>query len=201
MQFHGGHLSWWLFRFTDADDMDVVAVFLVNPNSGLYPMYKCSATASSCAVALFDPAHRASEFSKATVTWAYGTQQFEVRCLPKHNLKLLALRAVIAWPLLMSLVVIFFSIIVYLVSKRMQAIEKDVTLMEKMNEDLKVAKLAAEAADKAKSNFLATVSHEIRCESLLFIFVSFRFCFGGWVVQNMKPLKVLLKLMCCFLSH
>lgn len=62
----------------------------------------------------------------------------------------------------MSVVVIFFSIIVYLVLKRMQAIEKDVNLMEKMNEALKIAKLAAEAADKAKSNFLATVSHEIR---------------------------------------
>lgn len=96
------------------------------------------------------------------MTWEYGTQHFEVRCLPKRNLKLLALRAAIAWPLLMSLVVIFFSIIVYLVLKRMQAIEEEVRLMEKMNEDLNVAKLAAEAADKAKSNFLATVSHEIR---------------------------------------
>ncbi|KAG0620695.1 hypothetical protein M758_4G236100 [Ceratodon purpureus] len=151
-----------LSRFTDVDDMDVVAVFLVDPNSGLFPQYNCSATASSCAVPLFDPAHRAHEFTKAAVMWDYGTQQFEVRCLSKHNLKLLALRAVIAWPLLMSLVVIFFSIIVYLVLKRMQAIERDVSLMEKMNEELKIAKVAAEAADKAKSNFLATVSHEIR---------------------------------------
>ena len=171
----------WPFRFTDVDDMDVVAVFLVNPTSGLYPLYNCSATASSCAVALFDPAGRASEYSKVAVTWEYGTQEFEVRCLPRHNLKLLALRAVIAWPLLMSLVVIFFSVIVYLVLKRMQAIESDVTLMEKMNEELKIAKLAAEAADKAKSNFLATVSHEIRSESLLSILVSCKFCFGAWV--------------------
>ncbi|KAG0567924.1 hypothetical protein KC19_7G172500 [Ceratodon purpureus] len=151
-----------LLRFTDDVDMDVVAVFVVDPASGLYPYYNCSATSSSCALPLFDPAHRASEVSKAAVSWGYGTQQFEVRCLPKHNLTLLALRAVIAWPLLMSLVVIFFSIIVYLVLKRMEAIEKDVVVMERMNEDLKLAKLAAEAADKAKSNFLATVSHEIR---------------------------------------
>jgi signal transduction histidine kinase len=34
--------------------------------------------------------------------------------------------------------------------------------MEKMNADLTAAKVAAEAADKAKSSFLATVSHEIR---------------------------------------
>jgi signal transduction histidine kinase len=44
----------------------------------------------------------------------------------------------------------------------MLAIEKDVALIEKMNIDLKDAKIAAEAADKAKSNFLATISHEIR---------------------------------------
>lgn len=144
--------------------MDVVAVFNVNSKLESFDSYNCSAAASSksCAVPLFDPAGRASEFSKAAVTWEYGTQHFEVRCLPKRNLKLLALRAAIAWPLLMSLVVIFFSIIVYLVLKRMQAIEEEVRLMEKMNEDLNVAKLAAEAADKAKSNFLATVSHEIR---------------------------------------
>jgi histidine kinase 2/3/4 (cytokinin receptor) len=59
-------------------------------------------------------------------------------------------------------VVLFFSIIVFLVMKRMQAIENDVNIIERMNVDLKAAKLAAEAADKAKSNFLATVSHEIR---------------------------------------
>lgn len=62
----------------------------------------------------------------------------------------------------MSLVVIFSIIIVNLVLKRMEAIEKDVVVMERMNEDLKLAKLAAEATDKAKSNFLATVSYEIR---------------------------------------
>jgi histidine kinase 2/3/4 (cytokinin receptor) len=44
----------------------------------------------------------------------------------------------------------------------MQAIKRDVALMEKMNEDLKIPKMAAEAANKAKSNFLATVSYEIR---------------------------------------
>jgi hypothetical protein len=113
--------------------MDVVAVFVVDPGSGLQSYYNCSAVSASCAVALFD----------------------------------LALRAVIAWPLLMSLAVIFCSIIVYLVLKRMQAIEKDVAVMESMNEDLKMAKVAAEAADKAKSNFLATVSHEIRLAKAL----------------------------------
>jgi histidine kinase 2/3/4 (cytokinin receptor) len=157
--------------------MDVVAVFVVDPGSGLQSYYNCSAVSASCAVALFDPAHRASEASKVAVSWEFGTQQFEVRCLPKHNLKLLALRAVIAWPLLMSLAVIFCSIIVYLVLKRMQAIEKDVAVMESMNEDLKMAKVAAEAADKAKSNFLATVSHEIRLAKALANVCKFFFFF------------------------
>ena len=70
----------------------------------------------------------------------------------------------------MSLVVLFCSIIVYLVLKRMQAIAKDVGLMERMNVDLKAAKVAAEAADKAKSSFLATVSHEIRYYRLIVLF-------------------------------
>jgi len=52
--------------------------------------------------------------------------------------------------------------IIYLVLKRMQAIKKDVALMEKIYAELNTAKMAVEAADKAKSNFLATVSHEIR---------------------------------------
>jgi signal transduction histidine kinase len=105
----------------------------------------------------------------AAVSWEYGTQMFELRCLPKHDLKLLALRNIIAWPLLMSMVVLFFSIIVFLVLKRMQAIEKDVSVMEKMNVDLKAAKLAAEAADRAKSSFLATVSHEIRYRTMFYL--------------------------------
>ncbi len=52
--------------------------------------------------------------------------------------------------------------IIYLVLKRMQAIKKDVALMEKIYAELNAAKMAVEAADKAKSNFLTTVSHEIR---------------------------------------
>jgi signal transduction histidine kinase len=62
----------------------------------------------------------------------------------------------------MAIVVVFCSAIVSLVLKRMNTIERDVATMEKMNADLTAAKIAAEAADKAKSSFLATVSHEIR---------------------------------------
>ncbi|KAG0600992.1 hypothetical protein M758_11G076100 [Ceratodon purpureus] len=151
-------------RFIDDVDMDVVAVFLPEPTIELVNYYNCSARPVPCALPLFDPAGRSRDLKAAvtSIDWDYGTQRFQLRCLPKHNLKLLALRNIIAWPLLMSLVVLFFSIIVFLVMKRMEAIEKDVSIIEKMNVDLKAAKLAAEAADKAKSSFLATVSHEIR---------------------------------------
>lgn len=144
--------------------MDVVAVYLPDPTAELETSYNCSKRRPPCALPLFDPAGRSGDVkaTTASIDWDYGTQKFQLRCLPKHNLKLLALRNIIAWPLLMSLVVVFFSIIVFLVTKRMQAIEKDVSIIEKMNVDLKAAKLAAEAADKAKSSFLATVSHEIR---------------------------------------
>jgi histidine kinase 2/3/4 (cytokinin receptor) len=151
-------------RFIDDVDMDVVAVFLPEATQELEVYYNCSERAAPCALPLFDPAGRSGDV-KATVTsidWEFGTQRFQLRCLAKHNLKISALRSIIAWPLLMSLVVLFFSIIVFLVMKRMQAIENDVNIIERMNVDLKAAKLAAEAADKAKSNFLATVSHEIR---------------------------------------
>lgn len=161
-----------LHRFIDDVDMDVVAVYQVNTTvEGLSAYYNCSQTAITCALPLYDPAHRIYEVGDevAAVAWEYGTQMFELRCLPKHNLKLLALRNIIAWPLLMSMVVLFFSIIVFLVLKRMQAIEKDVSVMEKMNVDLKAAKLAAEAADRAKSSFLATVSHEIRYKTMFFL--------------------------------
>ncbi|KAG0608428.1 hypothetical protein M758_8G105000 [Ceratodon purpureus] len=152
-----------LSRFVDDLDMDVVAVYVVDQSAGLNGEYNCSASAPTCALPLYDPAGRTPNAkSVASVSWSYGTQQFQLRCISKHNLKLLALRNIIAWPLLMSLVVLFFSIIVFLVMKRMEAIEKDVSLIEKMNVDLKAAKVAAEAADKAKSSFLATVSHEIR---------------------------------------
>lgn len=77
-------------------------------------------------------------------------------------MKLLAFRSVVAWPLLLAMVVLFCAIIVYLVLKRMLVIEKDVSLMEKVNAKLTAATMAAEAAEKAKSSFLATVSHEIR---------------------------------------
>lgn len=148
-------------RFIDDVDMDVVFVYLVDPQATLF--YNCSNTAVPCVVALYDPARRSRDGKPvASVNWDYGTLMFQLRCLPKHNSKLIALRNIIAWPLLMSVVVLFFSIIVFLVLRRMQAIEKDVSIIEKMNVDLKAAKVAAEAADKAKSSFLATVSHEIR---------------------------------------
>lgn len=143
--------------------MDVVVVYLVSPEAEEY-FDKCKSEESGeCALPLFDAAGRAEDGRPlSSVDWEYGTQRFQLRCLPKNNLKLLALRNIIAWPLLMSLLVIFFSIIVFLVLKRMQAIEKDVSVIEQMNVELESAKLAAEAADKAKSSFLATVSHEIR---------------------------------------
>lgn len=62
----------------------------------------------------------------------------------------------------MMAVVVFCTIAVYLVLKRMSTVEKDVNLMNAMNADLRAAKSNAEAADTAKSSFLATVSHEIR---------------------------------------
>jgi histidine kinase 2/3/4 (cytokinin receptor) len=150
-----------LSRYADDADMDVVALYVADPSAGLNTYYNCSSNVT-CALPLYDPASRGKDNSEISVPWTYGTQNFELQCLSKHNLKLLALRTIIAWPLLMAIVVVFCSAIVSLVLKRMNTIERDVATMEKMNADLTAAKIAAEAADKAKSSFLATVSHEIR---------------------------------------
>ncbi len=149
-------------RYIDDADMDVVAVFIPSTSGEFNSYYNCSPIASTCVLPLFDPANKVSQPSTTAITWSYGTQNFELRCIAKHNLSLLALRSIIAWPLLMSIIVLFCFIIIYLVLKRMQAIKKDVALMEKIYAELNAAKMAVEAADKAKSNFLATVSHEIR---------------------------------------
>lgn len=156
---------WRIVRFIDNKDMDVVAVYNVDPkipSETATGTYNCTLNSTSCVLPLFDPAHRYKEKSKVFVSWEVGTQNFELRCLPKSNMKLDSLRSVVAWPLLMALVVLFCAIIVYLMFKRMTAIEKDVSVMERMNDKLTAATMAAEAADKAKSSFLATVSHEIR---------------------------------------
>ena len=148
-------------RFIDNNDMDVAVVYNVDLSTKPPEDYNCSST-TSCVVPLFDPAHRASQLTNVFVSWEIGTQNFELRCYSKRSMHLSALKNVVAWPLLMALVVLFSAIIVYLMLRRMIAIEKDVFIMEKMNDKLTAATMAAEAADKAKSSFLATVSHEIR---------------------------------------
>lgn len=47
--------------------------------------------------------------------------------------------------------------------------------MEKMNEDLKIPKMAIEAANKAKSNFLAIVLYEIRSSIHLVVYAMLMF--------------------------
>lgn len=151
-----------LSRFIDNEDMDVVAVYNVDPNIEPHVAYNCTSTVTPCALPLFDPSNRSKERSDVFVAWEVGSQNFELRCLPKSNMKLSAFRNVAAWPLLLAMVILFCAIIVYLVLKRMMVIEKDLSIMEKMNAKLTAATMAAEAAEKAKSSFLATVSHELR---------------------------------------
>jgi histidine kinase 2/3/4 (cytokinin receptor) len=140
----------------------VVAVYIAPVSGEFNSYYNCSSTAATCVLPLFDPTNKVSKPSTTSITWSYGTQNFELRCIATHNLSLLALQSIIAWPLLMSIIVLSCCAIIYLVLKRMQAIKKDVVMMEKIYLELNAAKTAAEAADKAKSNFLTTVSHEIR---------------------------------------
>jgi hypothetical protein len=149
-------------RFIDDVEMDVVAAYVPSLDYEFLPTYNCTPAANSCELVIYDPAQRASDKSTVVVAWSYGFQNFELRCYSTRNLWLYALRSIIAWPLLMSILVLLLFVLVYLILKRLESFERDKVYMEKFNADLRVAKLAAEAADKAKSSFLATVSHEIR---------------------------------------
>jgi histidine kinase 2/3/4 (cytokinin receptor) len=151
-----------LSRFIDDVEMDVVAAYVPSLDYEFLPTYNCTPAANSCELVIYDPAQRASDKSTVVVAWSYGFQNFELRCYSTQNLWLYALRSIIAWPLLMSILVLLLFVLIYLILKRLESFERDKVYMEKFNADLRAAKLAAEAADKAKSNFLATVSHEIR---------------------------------------
>ncbi|KAL3691430.1 hypothetical protein R1sor_005081 [Riccia sorocarpa] len=151
-----------LLRYRDDALMDVAVIFHPKGKEDWQPGYNCSEDKPTCEKAVYDPAKRAGDGSTASVPWSYGLQNYEIRCYARRSVRLNALKNVIGWPLLMMIVVLLCTVIVHLAIKRMQAIQKHVSDVEKMNADLRTAKLAAESADSAKSRFLATVSHEIR---------------------------------------
>ncbi|KAL3683272.1 hypothetical protein R1sor_001294 [Riccia sorocarpa] len=155
-----------LTRYRDdrSTPMDVGVIFHPKDKGDWLSAYNCSAVKETCEVAVYDPANRARGGDEwvASVPWRYGLQNLELRCYARHSVRINALKNVIGWPLLMTIVVLLCTVIVHLAIKRMQAIQKHVSDVEKMNTDLREAKLAAESADSAKSRFLATVSHEIR---------------------------------------
>jgi len=122
--------------------------------------YNC--TSNPCDVRFVGNQTKSKSPGTVSVPFVYGTQSIELQCSYTSNIQLHVLREMIAWPLLMLAVVVFCTIAVYLVLKRMSTAEKDVDEREKIHAKLREAKVVAEAADKAKSSFLATVSHEIR---------------------------------------
>ncbi|CAM6097552.1 unnamed protein product [Calypogeia fissa] len=150
-----------LSRYQDDVNMDAAVVYVPTDPKDMLQSYNCTSP-TYCELVVYDPRSRAHEKSTATIPWDYAFQHFELRCYAVRSIWMYAARNVIAWPILMIVVVLLCSIIVYLAMKKMQAIEKNVSQVEKINSDLRAAKVAAESADKAKSRFLATVSHEIR---------------------------------------
>jgi len=150
-----------LFRFND-EDIDISAIAKVDPSVELNSYYNCSADANPCEVRFFGNETKSKSPGSVSVEFTYGSQDIELQCWYTSNIQVHVLRDMIAWPLLMLAVVVFCTIAVYLVLKRMSTAEKDVDEREKINAKLLEAKVIAEAADTAKSHFLATVSHEIR---------------------------------------
>lgn len=150
-----------LNRFKDSD-LDISAVAHVDQSLGLNLYYNCSKDDNPCAARFYGNSTKPRMSEEVAVPFLYGTQDIELRCWYNYNVHMKVLRDMIAWPLLMLAVVVFCTVAVYLVLKRMSTAEKDVDEREKINVKLREAKIKAEAADTAKSSFLATVSHEIR---------------------------------------
>ncbi|XP_024403116.1 probable histidine kinase 6 isoform X1 [Physcomitrium patens] len=148
-------------RFRDAD-LYISAIAKVDSALDLNSYYNCSANTNPCEVRFYGNRTRSKSVEAVSVPFTYGTQYIVLECWYNYNIRLHVLREMIAWPLLMLAVVVFCTVAVYLVLKRMSAAEKDAYQREKIHAQLRAAKVKAEAADTAKSSFLATVSHEIR---------------------------------------
>ncbi|KAG0564412.1 hypothetical protein M758_8G104800 [Ceratodon purpureus] len=148
-------------RFKDSD-LYISAITRVSPSLELNDYYNCTKDQNPCEVRFFGNRPKPKNSEGVSVPFTYGSQDIELQCWYTHNIHLHVLREMIAWPLLMLAVVVFCIVAVYLVLKRMSTAEKDVDEREKIHAKLREAKLIAEAADTAKSSFLATVSHEIR---------------------------------------
>ena len=148
-------------RFTDSD-LDISAVAKVDNSLMLNTYYNCSENANPCDAVFFGNSTKPKMIEEVRVAFVYGNQNIELQCWYNYNVRMHVLRTMIAWPLLMLVVMVFCTVAVYLVLKRMSTAERDVDEREKINVKLREAKIKAEAADTAKSSFLATVSHEIR---------------------------------------
>ena len=149
------------YRFAETD-LDISAIAYVDSSLGLNLYYNCSESDNPCSAQFYGNSTKPKMSEQVGVPFLYGTQDLEIRCWYNYNVRMKVLQGMIAWPLLMLAVVVFCTVAVYLVLKRMSTAEKDVDEREKINVKLKEAKIKAEAADTAKSSFLATVSHEIR---------------------------------------
>lgn len=152
-----------LSRYQYDPYLDFVASYTPKRPDDLLPSHNCAASlppeGGGCHVPIYG-ADRAG--ATAVSSWSCGFQTFQLQCYAKHNIRLSALRGTVAWPLLMVVVFHISGVVAFRAMRRLRVVEGDVSEMEKLNNDLKVAKQAAEAADRAKSSFLATVSHEIR---------------------------------------
>jgi histidine kinase 2/3/4 (cytokinin receptor) len=155
--------------------LELSAIAYEDKSLGLNVYYNCSVDENLCPVQFYGNSTKPKMSEEVSVPFTYGSQSIELRCWYNYNVRLQVLRDMIAWPLLMLAVVVFCTVAVYLVLKRMSTAEKDVDEREKINVKLREAKIKAEAADTAKSSFLATVSHEIR---QVLVQISKQYCFG-----------------------
>ncbi|GAQ89808.1 Sensory transduction histidine kinase [Klebsormidium nitens] len=91
-----------------------------------------------------------------------GVRRYQVGCSRPVTNSHIATRRPLAWAALVLIVGFLAGFILWLTLKRAEEAEKNLLRMERLNNEMREAKVAAEAADVAKTYFLQNMSHELR---------------------------------------
>ncbi|GAQ87094.1 histidine kinase [Klebsormidium nitens] len=91
-----------------------------------------------------------------------GRRTYEVRCWDPTFSRWRLIKTVLEWSVFRVLVFLLLGYVARLTGKRLKEVERDFERIACLNEELKEAKVVAEAGVRSRSSFIATMSHEIR---------------------------------------
>ncbi|GAQ81949.1 histidine kinase [Klebsormidium nitens] len=145
------------YREHEGDSLDIYGFDVTNGAAPIFLYGNRIHELNDTAVAALLP----SKYDHST-RFNVGNNTYEIRCKNPSNMALDAAENAVTWLALILVIVVLSSIVMHVQFKRMEAVEADIRKMSRLNLELTKAKLAAEAADRAKTQFVSTVSHEIR---------------------------------------